>query len=212
MTRNLWTSAIAAILLVGLSGVGHADTSAAALYNLGNSYARQGKAALAVVNYERARILAPRDPDIRANLLRVEESAGLTPAPRSWSDRLLWFSPDTSYWIGFTGLLVAGAGWLLLCSRQPFRIASGAALGSGLLLVAFSSQDAVAVQRLAHESVVLQPASASAAPISGAEAIFGVPPATVVQRQEDHGAFSLIRVPGGRTGWVARSDLMPIIQ
>ncbi len=42
--------------------------SAASLYNLGNSYARAGKTGLAVLNYERASLLAPNDPDIQANL------------------------------------------------------------------------------------------------------------------------------------------------
>ena len=33
-----------------------------------NSYARAGKPGLAVLNYERAALLAPDDPDINANL------------------------------------------------------------------------------------------------------------------------------------------------
>ena len=37
-------------------------------YNLGNAWFRQNKLGLAVLNYARARQLAPRDPDILANL------------------------------------------------------------------------------------------------------------------------------------------------
>ena len=49
--------------------------SAAALYNLGNAYARAGKPGLAVLNYERAALLAPDDPDIAANLHFVQRAA-----------------------------------------------------------------------------------------------------------------------------------------
>lgn len=42
--------------------------SAALYYNLGNAYFRQGQLGQAIMNYIRARRLAPRDDDIRANL------------------------------------------------------------------------------------------------------------------------------------------------
>ena len=45
--------------------------SADGLYNLANSYARAGKPGLAVLNYERADLLKPNDPDIEANLRYV---------------------------------------------------------------------------------------------------------------------------------------------
>src|SRR6202161_2860169 len=49
--------------------------SADGLYNLANSYARAGKPGLAVLNYERAALLAPDDPDINANLAYVRTAA-----------------------------------------------------------------------------------------------------------------------------------------
>src|ERR1700750_2430105 len=51
--------------------------SADNLYNLANSYSRAGKPGLAVLNYERAALLAPDDPDIEANLDYVRGKAGL---------------------------------------------------------------------------------------------------------------------------------------
>src|SRR6266404_5247545 len=46
-------------------------------YNLGNAWFRQGKLGLAILNYERARRLAPRDPDILANLKFAEQRLGV---------------------------------------------------------------------------------------------------------------------------------------
>lgn len=224
MNKKLWTSSVAA-LIVGLSSVGRADTnaqpsvgpdpthaySAAALYNLGNSYARQGKTALAVLNYERARLLAPWDPDIRANLHQLRESAGLTPEATSLGDHFRWVSPNTAYWMGCAGLLSAGIGWVLLSFRRSNRIASRVALGAGLLLMAYTVGDALAIEQVVHWSVVLQSAAATASPISGGEPLFTEPAATVVQRQDDHGGFSLIRDPQGRVGWVPSNQLIPLI-
>ena len=46
-------------------------------YNLGNAWFRDGKLGLAILNYERARRLAPRDPDILANLKFAEQRLGV---------------------------------------------------------------------------------------------------------------------------------------
>ena len=56
--------------------------SADGLYNLANSYARAGKPGLAVLNYERAALLAPDDVDINANLEYVRASAHVPTEPR----------------------------------------------------------------------------------------------------------------------------------
>src|SRR5580700_12044574 len=65
-----------------------AGYSAPALYNLANAYARAGQTGLAVLNYERARLLDPQDPDIDANLRQVREAVGLAPESRSAFDRM----------------------------------------------------------------------------------------------------------------------------
>src|SRR5271165_5453454 len=84
--------------------------SAAGLYNLANSYARAGKPGLAVLNYERARLLAPNDPDIQANLRFVRASSRVTMESRPWFDRAaLVAGPSGMSWIGTIGLTIVGA-------------------------------------------------------------------------------------------------------
>jgi len=85
-----------AMLLVGLALCSVQATarssqrqySADGLYNLANSYARAGKPGLAVLNYERAALLAPNDADIKANLEYVRAGAGVPPEPRSRFSRI----------------------------------------------------------------------------------------------------------------------------
>ena len=48
--------------------IAEGNKSAEALYNLGNAYFKEQKVGYAVLNYERARKIAPRDVDIKYNL------------------------------------------------------------------------------------------------------------------------------------------------
>jgi hypothetical protein len=191
--------------------------SAPALYNLGNSYARGGRPALAVLNYERARLLAPLDPDIRANLRHVRDAAGLPAQTGGWLSRHGRFAnPDTMYWLGVLGLSLGGTSLLLRRlakdrprSRHRGVLTAGAALG--LLLTVLALWDSLATASILAQSVVMQPSPASASPIQGADPLFTVPQADVVGVRDEHAGFALIRDSQGREGWVASSNLTAII-
>ena len=186
--------------------------SASALYDFGNFYARVGRPARAVLNYERARIFAPTDPDIQANLRHVRESVGLAPPHAGWlsqHDRLA--NPNTLYWIGILGLTITGVSQLLQRARSTHRAILGASAVIGGAFMALSLGDAVATAPTLHEYVVMAATPAHASPISGVEPIFTAPLADVVSVRDEHRDFALIRDAQGREGWVARSDLAPVI-
>src|ERR1700743_1944350 len=83
--------------------------SADSLYNLGNSYARAGKPGLAVLNYERAALLAPNDPDINSNLEYVRTTAQVPGEPRTrWAQFALLVNPTAAAWLGVVGLVLLG--------------------------------------------------------------------------------------------------------
>ncbi len=209
------------IVLASMSGYASAATvdqptregySAPALYNLGNSYARSGNAAVAVLNYERAQILSPGDPDIRANLSYVRASAGLPPQSSDWlSQHARLANPNTMYWLGLLGVAIAGTSLLLRQLRANRRAAFTAAAVVGLVLAALSLGDAVATASILNEAVVMAASSASASPTSGADPLFSVSPAEVVSMRDEHQGFALIRDAKGREGWVARAELAPVI-
>ena len=84
--------------------------SPALYFNLGNALFKAGQVGRAVLNYRLAGRLAPRDPDIRANLkfARNSVATGATPAPNWWQR---WTSRLTlNEWT----LLTSGALWLWL--------------------------------------------------------------------------------------------------
>ncbi len=186
--------------------------SAPQLYNLANAYARSGQTALAVLAYERARVLAPTDPDLLANLHRVRESAGLPTSSGSWLEHYGRFAnPNVWYWVGIAGLALGGGCLLMLRRQAGFRALLGAGATLGLVLAGASSLNAAATFGALSESVVLRQAPAGVSPVAGAEPLFSIPAAATVRVLDRHAGFELIRDSQGREGWVAAGDLAAVI-
>ena len=187
--------------------------SAPALYNLANSYARAGKPGLAVLNYERAGLLDPRDPDIIANLHYVRETSGLAQPPRSGFDRLARSaSPQTFWWCGLAGLLILGSSALArqLYPAQRFKL--GVAMGLGAVLIGLTSCNAVALWETVHEAVVITPATpARVSPVPMGEPQFVLREAETVQMRAAYEGYVLVRTRAGRVGWVSRANLAPVV-
>jgi hypothetical protein len=92
------------------------ETSAALYFNLGNAFFKSGQIGRSIAAYRLAERIAPRDPDVRANLqFARNQIQGPTLSPRRWQR-----------WLGHLTLnewtvLAAGAVWLwllLLAVRQ----------------------------------------------------------------------------------------------
>jgi len=188
MNRRTWVLSFGAVIL-GLAATGGATWagtvdrpairsaySAPALYDLGNFYARAERPAMAVLNYERARILAPTDPDIQKNLSHVRESVGLPALQTGWlSQHGRLANPNTLYWIGVLGLAITGLTLVLRRARSKHRtLLAGGALVGGILM-AVSLGDAIATASTLHEYVVMAATPARTSPTSAVEPLFTVP-------------------------------------
>jgi hypothetical protein len=190
-----------------------AGYSAAALYNLANAYARAGKPGLAVLDYERAKLLDPSDPDIDVNLRRVRDSAGLRPQTAGRLDRLTQLaSPAALSWIGVLGLLIAG---LSMLAREVSRAHRGKLLAAafiGFCLIGVTAGSAVAVWPSLHEAVVVGHAVAvRVSPTLIEEPIFTLLEAEIVDINGEHDGFLLIKTAAGRTGWAPNANLALIV-
>ena len=190
-----------------------ASYSAAALYNVGNAYARAGKPGPAVLNYERAWLLTPNDPDIEANLRRVREAAGLAPESPSRFERIAAIAgPRILAWVGLLGLLIAGGS---LIARQIYpgrrRLLGGSVL-AGIVLMGMTLCHAIALWPTLHAAVVIAPsAPVRVAPVANEEPSFVLPEAQVVAVTAEHDGFVLIRTKTGRTGWVPEANLALVV-
>jgi hypothetical protein len=187
--------------------------SAAALFNLGNAEARAGKNSLAVLDYKRAQLLAPDDPDIAANLHFVRAKAGLPDAPESWLTRSLNFArPNTLAWFGSFGLVLAGVS-LLLVRIYPRRLVAFRSLTfAGALLLAATIGSAIMTWPTVNEAVVIaRETPARTSPVLAAEPAFKLRAGETVMVRAEHQDFTLVQTMMGRSGWVARVNLSRVV-
>jgi tetratricopeptide (TPR) repeat protein len=82
--------------------------TSALYFNLGNAWFKAGEAGRAILNYRLAERLAPRDPDIQANLRLTRElvRGGPVPAPSLWQRGINALTP------GEWGFLTVFCAWL----------------------------------------------------------------------------------------------------
>lgn len=187
-------------------------------FNLGNAYYRQEKLGLAVLNYERALRLAPRDPDIQANLRLAEQRLGVvdssaTQSPIQRFMHSVAYSRTLSEWnvyevIGVWGLVLFVAGCVWWPRFQTgFVIVSVAA---GLWWIGASAGLAyrVITERNGPTAVVLEgKAEARFAPLADSTVHFQLPEGTRVRVREDRGAWQFVERADGQQGWVPASTL-----
>jgi hypothetical protein len=187
--------------------------SAAGLYNLANAYARQGKPGMAVLNYERASLLSPNDPDIDANLGYVRASSHLPAPSRSTFDRMVRIaSPFTLSWIGVMGLVIVAASALAaqLASRHRWLHRSGMLLG--ICMLSLTVANGIALWPILREGVVIAGATpVRVSPVPMGDSLFVLPEAETVKIAAEHEGFWLIQTGAGRTGWVSRSNIAPVV-
>jgi type IV secretory pathway VirB2 component (pilin) len=187
--------------------------SADGLYNLANSYARAGKPGLAVLNYERATLLAPGDADINANLEYVRASAHVPPERRSRLARIVQAAnPTLAAWIGVLGIALVGVGLLAskLVPRFQWLRAGGILLG--VALIALTVSNAMLLWPRMHEAVVLiDQTPVRVSPVPMGDTAFVLREAETVTITGEHEDFLLIRTRGELSGWVARANLGTVV-
>jgi hypothetical protein len=187
--------------------------SAAGLYNLANYYARQGKPGMAVLNYERARLLSPNDPDIDANLRQVRATLHLPAESRSTVDRVVRIAgPFALSWVGLIGLVIVGAGALVGQLSSRYRWLRRAAMLCGIAMMGLVVCNGIVIWPTLHKGVVISgPAPVRVSPVPMGDSLFVLPEAEVVKIGAEHEGFLLIQTDTGRSGWVSRANLAPVL-
>lgn len=195
--------------------------SAQLFYNMAGAYYRKGDIGLSVLYYERARILAPRNPDIEANLRLVRENAGLfVEANPIWVNLLESFSIDTWTRIGFVAFALlavsvfvrALVAWTS-CSPVPRLSNFGRILMLGLFVVlSVAAAGFVRQNNELNKWVMTAPeAKLFVSPFASAENRGTVKTGTVVQVRKSYENFVLIANKEGLSGWLERSSVQPIL-
>ncbi len=185
-------------------------TSAPLYYNLGNAWFKSGHHGRAIAAYLQALKLAPRDPDVRANIQFVRNQVqGPTASPGRWERALerltvnewtaLTFIP---FWIALLLIVVIQfrPAWKPLLGN--FILASALAtivLGLCLAAVLSSGSDERAV-------VVLKDAPVRFGPLDDSPTALTVQDGAEVNVVDHKDSWLLVNV-GNRNGWIKRDQV-----
>ncbi|HEY6865652.1 MAG TPA: tetratricopeptide repeat protein [Candidatus Eisenbacteria bacterium] len=183
-------------------------------YNLGNALFKSGKIGEAILNYRRARYLAPRDPDIRANLafaraFRVDKlpsTAG--PLARALDRGVHWLSRREAALAAAVAFALAGlalAGWIVW---RHAAAGPAAAVFGVVALVCFACQQAWTGEVDARPAVVVVPEiDALSGPSEESKQIMLLHDGTEVEIRESRAGFYLVQLPGGSGGWIRQGGV-----
>lgn len=184
--------------------------SAPVLFDLGNAYLRDNKPARALLAYERARLLAPRDPAIARNLSQARAAVGFEDHSNVGERLARRLTLDEWTWLGAVAFwLMAGtaAGTFLWRDRRSWlwraALAGAAVSGVSLAAIAVSS-------RALRTGLVLEAAPVLVSPFAGAESSGSLRPGAEVEIERGHDGFALVRDRTGQEGWVERGVVAPL--
>lgn len=186
--------------------------SAPLLYDLANAYAQEGNVGRSVLNYERAHVLAPRDPDIAANLAYVRATAGLPIPVRPWHQTVArFFTPTTWTLLAVLSLWLSGAGLVATRRWRSRRLVYATAVAA--LVGVMSVAAMVVLDRNLNHAVVVETKSA---PVRVSPFDTAASETTVSEGQDvsiigHHGDFLRVRDGQGRTGWVQSTAVQPVV-
>jgi tetratricopeptide (TPR) repeat protein len=182
-------------------------------FNLGNAYFKSGKIGQAILNYRRAWRLAPRDPDIQANLRFALQSASASTPNYSTPSRLL-FKLSLSEWIALATFAywVSTAAIALFLVMRNQRVALARVLAASLTLLILSAAGIINdyVARHSPELVVIEPGQqALYAPLEGSKAYFALPEGSIVLLKEQSGTWFKVTT-GQQSGYIQSKACAPV--
>ena len=183
-------------------------------YNLGDSFFRLGDVGNAILNYERAKIIMPRDADLDYNLKYVSDRIrdAVEPPASPLSSVFFWLD---SFSVNEVFIIFAAFNFLffsILILRMFIKqewtftifitllviwFGAGISFGVKSYQVSFDSRAAV----LTSEAAVL------AGPDAKDTELFKLHAGTIVKTEKKEGDWSLIRIPGDKRGWIPDSSI-----
>lgn len=203
--------------------IGQGFESSDLYYNLGNAFYKSGKATYAILNFERAKKLAPNDDDIHYNLdlARTQIIDNIVPLPEPgflrWVKQFI-SSQSIGFWgtlsiITFFAFLFLFGLFLLSRSFHIKRFAfwfSIAAISISAITFTFGSH--LKSKLINHNSAVITDRSVrvKASPSETGTELFIVHEGVTVQLIDELGEWVNVSLPDGNKGWVKESAMVRI--
>lgn len=185
------------------------------LFNQGNAWFKAGEKGRAIACYRQAQKLAPRDPEISANLDTIRGKVGSSGAPRPGAvDRFLALLTPNEWaavaligvWVWF-GLMMARE-WAP--KSQILGPSAGWILAAGVAVLMAVAYGAKARDRRSDAVVIASEATVRFGPLEEAQAAFTLPDGAELRVTDRKGAWVEVRDGTGRRGWIGSRNLAMI--
>jgi tetratricopeptide (TPR) repeat protein len=187
-------------------------------YNLGNAYFRQGQLGLAILNYERAHILIPRDTDLNFNLSYARDKIqDAIPKHQNLIDTALFWIKDLNFaeifWcfailnvLFWTTLLIKlfyKFEWIYYISLISFILWMIAGISVGLKWYKLNNDDRAVILR--------KEVSIFAGPDIKDIVLFKLHSGAIVHYERSEDGWSLVSLADEKRGWI-KSEAIELIK
>ena len=187
--------------------------NATLFYNLGNTWYRRGNLARAILNYERALALDPRQPEAMANLQLVRDQARALELPPKWPERFLVSVNSAAYAWG-----AAIAFWVGLFVLTAFLFRRSAAKAVAMIAAFFVCGCAICALYTVENGnrgrslaiVVGKNIEARLATADNANSVLALPPGSEIKLLSTRGDWSYATLPNNLRGWIPTTGIEPV--
>lgn len=193
--------------------IAEGNYSPALFFNLGNAWFRAGQPGRAIAAYRQAERLAPRDPDIQANLRFVlskvtgNRPEEINPARR----RFAGFTLNEWTWLAMIALWV----WMILLALREFRpqwkpSLKNYTMFSGLLTAALIALAWIAKSKLdgASAVVIVSEAVVRYGPLEESQSAFTLNDGIELDVIDRKDGWLRVADPEARTGWIQEDHVI----
>jgi tetratricopeptide (TPR) repeat protein len=188
-------------------------------YNLGNTYFKEKNIAKAILNYERARKLAPKDEDIKNNLeyanLFVKDEFNQVPeffVDRFYNSILKMFSSNTwaviciiSFVLSLVFMLIFFFSKIIIRRKISFFSAIILFFIS-ILSLNFSAQMKNYYTK-PNSAIIMKINTMKSSPEEGGTDLFILNPGVKVKIKGQSDGWYEVKLPNGKIGWLKKSDV-----
>lgn len=183
--------------------------SAPLLFNLANSYTQKGNIGQAVLNYKRAEILAPTDPDIEGNLEKIRKENGLFQKELTGLEKAIGFLTINEWSAVFLITLLGLSLFLLAAIRFSYKRTTHIAVFffSAVLMTVSIAGTYLRYQTINPSVVITNDAKLLISPFESATSTGSIQEGRLVYPQNHHGNYTLVQDGTGRKGWLAASKI-----
>lgn len=188
--------------------------SEAIYFNLGNALFKDGKIGRAISAYQEAERMAPRDPDVRANLQfsRNQVQGPTLGAPDRWERWLGRLSLNEWTWLAAASVWA----WLLLLTLSQWRPALKASLkgcvlwlGAVMLVLCLGFGAAFYSARLTRRAIVVAAeTTARQAPLEESQNAFTLHDGAELLVLDQKDDWLQVKADSRRIGWVRRDSVL----